>query len=280
MLFMGTNSLLFDDGKSRIFIDPYLSRFRNLIGPAYVFKSYSPKRRKIRGILRSIGIRKVDAIALTHTHPDHALDAPYIAKRTGAKIIGSKSAGNIARGYGIAEDDIILAKGNEIIDAGNFSIEFIESKHQPFPLPLRPIGGLGEAIEKPLEMPARPIDFKEGGSYCIFIEHRQAKILACGSPGFCEGMFDNYQADVLVAPIGGLAMQSKKYNWKFFDEVIVKSGAKRVFLSHWDDFRIKLKKKQRFIRNSQKPAEWIIKRGEKLGIEISLLPMMEIIKLV
>ena len=37
---------------------------------------------------------------IAHSHHDHALDVAYIAKRTGARVYGSDSTLNLARGEG------------------------------------------------------------------------------------------------------------------------------------------------------------------------------------
>ena len=45
-------------------------------------------------------ISKADYILVTHTHLDHVLDMPYIARKTGAQVIGTESASNFARDNG------------------------------------------------------------------------------------------------------------------------------------------------------------------------------------
>ena len=48
-------------------------------------------------------IQRAGYILLTHTHPDHSLDMPYIARKTGAVVIGTESTANLARASGLPE---------------------------------------------------------------------------------------------------------------------------------------------------------------------------------
>jgi L-ascorbate metabolism protein UlaG (beta-lactamase superfamily) len=58
-------------------------------------------------------IRRADLVLITHTHYDHALDAPYIASKTGATIIGTESTYHFARGQGVPADKLIVVRGGE-----------------------------------------------------------------------------------------------------------------------------------------------------------------------
>lgn len=50
---------------------------------------------------------------ITHGHPDHALDMPYIAKKTGATVVGTQSTADLARAGGVADPQVKVVKGGE-----------------------------------------------------------------------------------------------------------------------------------------------------------------------
>ena len=52
----------------------------------------------------------VAAVIPLHAHYDHAMDAPEVARRTGALLLGSESSANVARGWGLPERQIQVAK--------------------------------------------------------------------------------------------------------------------------------------------------------------------------
>jgi L-ascorbate metabolism protein UlaG (beta-lactamase superfamily) len=95
--YLGTAGWEITDGKTVILVDPYLSRLKR---PTPNDAVLSDDPRPLFG-LDSIGvsdeavvdahIKKADFILITHTHSDHALDLPYIARKTGAMVIGHRN---------------------------------------------------------------------------------------------------------------------------------------------------------------------------------------------
>jgi L-ascorbate metabolism protein UlaG (beta-lactamase superfamily) len=70
-------------------------------------------------------------VLVTHAHFDHIFDVPYIAKRTGATVIGTESTANILRAYGIAERPLITVRVGEDYHFNRFSLRAIPSLHSP-----------------------------------------------------------------------------------------------------------------------------------------------------
>ena len=52
-------------------------------------------------------ITRADFILVTHSHVDHIMDVPYIARKTGATVIGHQSTINVVRASGITDDKLI-----------------------------------------------------------------------------------------------------------------------------------------------------------------------------
>ena len=80
-----------------------------------------------------------DYILINHAHYDHVLEAPDIAKRTGAILIGSQSATNLALARGVPPAQVrTVVPGNQI-ELGTFRVDICESRHPhigPFSNPM------------------------------------------------------------------------------------------------------------------------------------------------
>ncbi|RBP51274.1 MBL fold metallo-hydrolase [Arenicella xantha] len=101
--YMGNTNLLISDGRSAIMLDAWFSRptaMQVLAG------EIEPDMQAISHALQRSELRQLDVIIPVHSHFDHAMDAPEVAKRTGAVLLGSESTANIARGWGLDEAQI------------------------------------------------------------------------------------------------------------------------------------------------------------------------------
>ena len=73
----------------------------------------------------------VAAVVVMHSHYDHAMDAPEVAKRTGAQLVGSQSTANIALGYGFPKDKLTVVGDSPNMHFGRFQITLLTSGHVP-----------------------------------------------------------------------------------------------------------------------------------------------------
>jgi len=129
--YLGNAGYQIDDGKTFIIVDPYLSQFRpGGMGPTDLNDKSDPILSPDAGEIDK-HISRADCILITHSHSDHLLDAPYIATKTGAVIIGSEGTALIAHARGVPEDQTIVIKGGEDYDFGNFSLRVLPSLHSP-----------------------------------------------------------------------------------------------------------------------------------------------------
>jgi L-ascorbate metabolism protein UlaG (beta-lactamase superfamily) len=221
----GVTALLLSDGEHAIFIDPFFSRPRGLLNLA-LNREIAPDEAAIRKALAQAGIRKLDAVLVSHSHYDHAMDAGLVAQLTGAQLIGSESTANIGRGAGLPEDRQTIPRPGEPLRLGSFTLRFIESRHAGA-TGGKPTGD----IAVPLVPPARYLDYRLGDTYSILIEHPQGRVLHHGSAGHLPGALAGQQADLVflgVALIDDLTV--------YLREVVDAVGARRVIPTHWDDF--------------------------------------------
>lgn len=93
--YTGTATLVFSDGETTWMTDGWFSR----PGPlALLYGKIEPDLAAItRGLARN-QVEDLAAVFPVHSHFDHAMDAPEVAKRTGALLLGSESTANIGRG--------------------------------------------------------------------------------------------------------------------------------------------------------------------------------------
>src|SRR5438552_1740546 len=137
--YLGNAGYQISDGKVVILVDPNLSQFRKNAPSEQMTEDDSLAQPDPESI--EAHINKVDYILITHAHDDHMLDAPYIAKKTGATIIGTESAANIDRAWGVGEvfdphhvafkqiktQPLIVVRGGEDFQFEAFSLEVIPS---------------------------------------------------------------------------------------------------------------------------------------------------------
>jgi len=228
--FAGVSTLLFDDGETAWITDGFFSRpgvWPTLSG------RIAPDGEAVTRELTRLGITRLAAVVPVHTHYDHALDAPLVAVRTGAQLVGSSSAMALGRGHGLPEAALREVKPGETIELGRFKLTFIESRHSPTPLN---DGITPEHIDAPLEPPARATDWRAGTVWSIVVEHDGRKLLVQGSAGFVPGVLQGQRVETVFLGIGTLGKKNAAYRDAYWREVVQATGAKRVIAIHWDDF--------------------------------------------
>lgn len=233
--FLGVSTIAFTDGETTIITDGFFSRpsaEHVLVGRV------SPNHAIIDDCLRKAGIDEAAAILVAHSHYDHALDAPAVAWRTGAVLVGSESTLNIGRGYGLADDKMKLADLEEPMKFGRFKVEMILSEHSPH-------GKFKGLIEAPLRAPARAKEYKMAECYSMLITHTSAAgrtrtVLVHASAGFKPGCLAGRRADVVFLGVAPVGKQSDEFRDDYWRETVQTIKARRVFPIHWDDFFLPL----------------------------------------
>lgn len=239
VLWMGVSTLLLDDGSSALLTDGYFSR----PGLAQVAAAkVAPSPARVDGCLARAKVSRLAAVIPVHTHIDHAMDSALVADRTGAQLVGGESAANVGRGYGLAEDRLVVAIPGQPIELGAYDVTLVESHHCP---PDRFPGVIGA----PVVPPVRASAYRCGEAWSTLVHHRPSgrRLLIQSSAGFVRGALDGYRADVVYLGVGQLGLQPRPYLVDYWTEVVRAVGARRVILVHWDDFFRPLSKPLRAI---------------------------------
>jgi L-ascorbate metabolism protein UlaG (beta-lactamase superfamily) len=226
---VGTTMLLVDDGQTQILIDPYFSSVSLM--DAALNRAVSTDARGVEAALDRLGADRVKAILVSHSHFDHALDLGYVAKRTGALVVGSASALNIARGGGVSEEKLRLVEPGEAFGVGDFIVRPLASRHSP-----HVFGGEGATIDAPLRQPASIRAYKEGGTFDFLVSRKGHTMLFKNSANWLPGALDAIRADALFLGVGGLGNEDEVFTEKYFDATIDVVHPRIVVATHWNDF--------------------------------------------
>ena len=230
--FTGSTTLLFDDGETSWMTDGWFSR------PTFIeiiTQRVEPDLSAISRGLKANEVDKLDAVIPLHSHYDHAMDSPEVARRTGAKLYGSESTANIARGWGLDEGRVEIFTNKKPIVLGDFVITPIESNHFQFVDPKIAKTALDlTTIDSPLVPPASITNYRVGKTYVLHVEHPLGSFAIVGSAGFIEGGLRGFKADVLFLGVGSLGEQSVEYRQKYWEETVGRLEPSTVIPIHYD----------------------------------------------
>lgn len=248
--FLGVTTLLIDDGASAVMTDGFFSRPGML---DVALRRIEPNAERIDGSLRRAGVSHLDALVPVHTHFDHAMDSAEVAARTGAVLVGGRSAAML--GHALPSAQVRIATPGEPMRFGSFEVTLLESAHCP---PDRFPG----TIDAPVEPPVRAGAYRCGEAWSMLATHTSgASVLVQGSAGFVPGALDGVSADVVYLGVGQLGVQPEHYIEAFWRETVLAVGARRVVLTHWDDF----------FRPITKPLRALPYAGDDLDVTMRVL---------
>jgi L-ascorbate metabolism protein UlaG (beta-lactamase superfamily) len=147
---------------------------------------------------------RVDAVLCGHSHYDHVLDAPRIAKKTGARLVGSRSTCAWGRLEGVLEESLVeIPPDGATLSVGDITVRFVASIHGKVRFgPLR-IPQLPGEVVSPRPGPHRVFDYKMGGAYGILLEAAGVSVYHNGSADLVDAELEGAHADVLVAGLAG-----------------------------------------------------------------------------
>ena len=201
-----------------ILIDPFLTRRE--ASRAEEWKTNEEE------VLRNID--KADFIFAGHSHADHIADIPFIARRFGSKVIGSRTTTNIAVGAGVAESQLITISGGENFDFKEFSVQIIESQHGVLTRAGRRRQPRSEEVLQPWSGPIKGDAFVEGGSYLYYFTFGNLRILHQSTGNFIEDRLKSVRPDI------ALLAENRNYNWP---DALKLLQPKTVVIQHYDEWR-------------------------------------------
>src|SRR5262245_16495660 len=110
LMWLGNAGWEIQYGQTVILIDPFLTR-----GEASRGVEWKTDEAAVLKV-----IKRADYIFAGHSHADHIADVPFIAKKFGSKVIGSRTTTNIALTGGVDKSQLITISGGENLDFKEF----------------------------------------------------------------------------------------------------------------------------------------------------------------
>lgn len=216
----GISGYELSDGRTTILLDPVASRpsiRRILAGPLRPDDELSAKV-----------FPKADFILLDHAHYDHAIDAPAIALRTGAVVVGSRSACMLARSRGVPEAKLIEVKGGEDLTLGSFKVRVARSRHVAF-------FGRPEIMSGTIAADAGPLWFHQyvqDAALAFRLESAGRSVWFHPTSTYAPRELQGLDARTLILGVNGERMTAEKLAG-FAAEA---PGARLVVPTHYDNF--------------------------------------------
>ncbi|MCP4897192.1 MAG: MBL fold metallo-hydrolase [bacterium] len=236
MTYFGTAGWRISDGNVVVLVDPYISRLKYGNGghsdddrPHFAREDLAWSDTTLIDSL----ITEADFILCTHSHFDHLADVPYIARKTGAKVISHETANTILRAYGVPDEQLYTVRGGEDYQFEDFSVRVVPGLHSALNEKLYYDSRRYDEASN-LEAPLRINQFIEGGTLNFLARFDRHTVLAMGGMNFIEREFEGLEPDILLAGINGSRLGLYDYDRR----LLTATGSPPVVLpTHWDNFR-------------------------------------------
>lgn len=221
----GTAGFRFEYEGTVVWIDPYLTRLpladllrRRVVPP-------SPD-----AIVRWVD--RADAVLVGHTHFDHALDVPAIARMFGCRVYGSQSLQNLMGLYGLADRAVVVVP-HSMYEVGPFRFKFVPSVHSKLQLGLR-IPYSGElTCEHVDEM--TPQAYRCGQVFGLLVEVAGLRFYHQGSADLLEDEIRDKGVDVFLCGASG-----RRFTPSYLPRIMRALEPQLIVPTHYDDFFVPL----------------------------------------
>lgn len=220
-----------------LLIDPYLSRVplhalllrRSAQPDPTVLDRYGAVEETVAGVL------------VGHTHFDHAVDAPALARRFGCDAYGSASLAHLMRLHGLGAQAVEV-QPRRAYELGPFVVRFVPSRHSKLIF--------GRRIPFDGELTCDHLDGLWPGAYrCgqvwgIRIEVAGTSLYHQGSADLDDEALGVKPVDVFLAGIAGRSVTPH-----YWERVLPKLDPRAVVPTHYDNFFRPLGRELGFVRN-------------------------------
>ncbi len=192
----GAAGLEFTNEGNTVLIDPYHSRARK---SEIFFGRLRPKADRVKRYVEELE-GDVSSVIISHTHFDHALDVPEIARYLDGPLIGSRSLAALMTLYGKGDSVTICETGKRIELPGGAAATMLPSRHGLVVFGRVPYRG---DINSRGKLPLRARDYKLGDIYITRLEVGGTVFMHVGSANCIASELEGHHCDVLFMCVPG-----------------------------------------------------------------------------
>ncbi len=225
-----------------IFIDPYVSRVP--FGDLLRRRPTLPDPGALDRFVHAPG--EVVGVLVGHTHFDHAVDAPAIARRHGCRAYGSDSLVRLMALHGLAERAVEV-EPYRTYELGPFEVGFTPSLHSKLLLGLA-VPYDGDLTCEHLDS-LTPSAYRCGRVWGISIAVAGIRLYHQGSANLIDDAIRERGVDVFLAGVAG-----RSFTDDYWRRILPRLDPKAVVPTHYDNFFRPLDADLEFVSNVQLSA--------------------------
>jgi L-ascorbate metabolism protein UlaG (beta-lactamase superfamily) len=222
---LGTAGFRLEYEGTVVWIDPYVTRLplKDLV-----------RRKVVPPSVDTIAhwIDRADAVLVGHTHFDHALDVPAIARLFGCQVYGSQSLQNLMGLHGLAERAVVVVP-HSMYEVGPFRFKFVPSVHSKLQLGLG-IPYSGELTCEHLDA-MTPQAYRCGQVFGLYIEVAGVRLYHQGSADLLEDEIRDKGVDVFLCGASG-----RRFTPSYLSRIVRALEPTVIVPTHYDDFFVPL----------------------------------------
>lgn len=225
-----------------LFVDPYVSRvpFADLLRR----RPTLPDPEALDRFARASG--EVVGVLVGHTHFDHAVDAPAIARRFGCRAYGSDSLVRLMALHGLA-GQAVSVEPYRTYELGPFEVSFTPSVHSKLLLGLA-VPYDGDLTCEHLDA-LSPAAYRCGQVWGISIEVAGVRFYHQGSANLIDDAVRERGVDVFLAGVAG-----RSFTDAYWQRILPLLDPQTVVPTHYDNFFRPLGGPMEFVSNVQLSA--------------------------
>jgi L-ascorbate metabolism protein UlaG (beta-lactamase superfamily) len=222
------------EGKT-LFVDPYLSRVP--FGELLRRRAALPDPAALDRFVRAPG--EVVGVLVGHTHFDHAVDAPAIARRFGCDAYGSDSLLRLMALHGLAERAVTV-EPYRTYELGPFEVSFTPSVHSKLLLGLA-VPYDGDLTCEHLDA-LSPAAYRCGQVWGISIKVAGVHLYHQGSANLIDEAIRVRDVDVFLAGVAG-----RSFTEDYWQRIVPLLDPEVVVPTHYDNFFRPLGQQMEFV---------------------------------